>query len=104
MKHEFERRSFKVTVTPVNLTEPVIAIPKMLRDPYDIEPAFHVRYEDVKIGPHINLKALKKNYYMFKLQAKEAATDPKRVVRRQLHKRLQEKRREQRMRDSFLFA
>lgn len=80
-----------------------VRITGQVEDPYDIAPAFHMRYEDVKVGTMIDLKALKQNVQMFKLQAKEVVTDPKRVMRRHWHRYMQEKKRQQMINDSFLF-
>jgi hypothetical protein len=55
-------------------------------------------------SPNISLSALKKNVRTFKFQTKEVFTDPKRVARRHWHRYMHEKRREQIMKDSFLFV
>lgn len=95
-----------VIVEPVVYTAGVTPLPDIPRngfDPYDIEPAFAVRYKEVKLGHLIDTAALRHNVRMFKLQAREVIVDPKRVVRRHLHRHLQARERKQRMRDSFLF-
>lgn len=94
-----------VVMMPVVKTAAItpVPVPGWVDDPYDIAPAFHVRYEDVKVGSMIDLAALKHNARMFKAQTKEALTDPKRVVRRHWHRHMQEKRRRQMIANSFLF-
>lgn len=104
MKHEFERRGFTVTIGDLNMTGGYIPRLPVMADPYDVEPAFHVRYYQVKCGPNINLANLKKNVHTFKVQTREVVTDPKRVYRRHKQRILKRKAREQLMRDHFLFV
>jgi hypothetical protein len=104
MKHRFEQDGFKVSLNPVNFFGRTTPVPVIKPDPYDVRPAFDMRYEQIKIGPNISLSALKKNVRTFKFQTKEVFTDPKRVARRHWHRYMHEKRREQIMKDSFLFV
>lgn len=104
MKHQFEERGFTVYMADVN--EANIghwSVTPIMADPFDIEPAFHVRYEEVKIGPIVSLQALANNAKMFKLQVREAILDPKRVARRYWHRYMKEQQRKQHIEDSFLF-
>jgi hypothetical protein len=75
----------------------------ILSDPLDIAPAFHMRYEKVYTPNFVNLVALKRNVYTFKLQAKEVVTDPKRVARRHWHRHLIKVRQARIIEDSRLF-
>ncbi len=106
MKHQMEERGFKVTLNPVNFwnlkdgTEKVV----IMSDPYDIRPAFDIRYEPVVLpGGLIRLTALRKNAHIVKLQAREVVTDPKRVARRHWHKYQHEARQKRIIQDSRLF-
>jgi hypothetical protein len=104
MKHQFEERGFTIRMEEVNTANiGHWAVRPIMADPLGIEPAFHVRYEQVKIGPIVSLQALANNVKMFKLQVREAITDPKRVARRYWHRYMQEQRRKQHIEDSFLF-
>lgn len=102
MKHRFEADGFTVKIDKVN-TPTGLAITPVPRDPYDIQPAFHIRYEEVKVGYTINLKALKHNVNMIKLQVREVFVDPERVARRYWHRYMVKKRTERLIEDSRLF-
>lgn len=91
-----------VVIEPVQYTGRITPRPVPI-DPYNVEPAFHVRYEEVKIGHMISLKAIKHNVGVIKLQVREVFTDPKRVTRRYWHRYMVNKRREQILQDSRLF-
>lgn len=104
MKHRFEERGFAVRIEEVNTANfGRWAIRPIMADPLDIEPAFHVQYEQVKIGSIVSLQALVNNIKTASLQVREAITDPKRVARRYWHRYMREQRRKQHIKDSFLF-
>lgn len=93
-----------VQIMPVQTSAGTPVVPNWCTDPYDIEPAFRVRYEPVLVaGNMINIKAIKKNVHMVKLQAREIVVDPKRVMRRHWHKYLVEQRAKRIISDSRLF-
>lgn len=107
MKDQFERGDFKVVMGELNSHSGFVARPAISIDPYDIEPAFHVRYEEVKLSPtidYISIKAIRNNIRMAKLQVREVFVDPKRVARRHWHHYMQNRRAERIVQDSRLFV
>jgi hypothetical protein len=103
MKHQFEARGFSVELMPLGVFGLPSYVPRVPTDPYDINPAFDMRYEQVKFGETISVKAIKYNANTFKLRVREVYTDPKRVARRHWHRYMVKKRLDRIIDDSNLF-